>query len=201
MLCPFGLKLAQPYLVEERRCLLEHFRKIHNLSSFHCIVVGAGPLLYLDIAQRLMKQYIAVDPLVNFFLQDSTRASTNQLTKVITLNKYFDELTLEDLPITNRLFIFIFNVAAYINNFALSINRLGKPGDILFCSTWTDSRKASQVAKKYFSYVKERNILSLTELKETMFRCDLKALLANINHIQGIQVIEKEIMTHYLINI
>jgi hypothetical protein len=51
------------------------------------------------------------------------------------------------------MFIFHFNILAYINNPIKNINKYLKRGDIIYLSTWCNSKNAAKVKKEYFDFL------------------------------------------------
>jgi len=149
MLSPKGLEIAEPYLKEEENVLKNLVLKnaLHGIENI--IVIGAGPLRYLEMA--LNKNYIAIDKVLNVFLRDNLRTSIQNNINITLINKPFEEVKNNELPNKNSLYIFTFNVVSYINNFLLYANKIAHQDNIIFISGWND--KAQELMSDYFNYI------------------------------------------------
>jgi len=149
MLSPKGLEIAEPYLKEEENILKNLVLKnaLHGIENI--IVIGAGPLRYLEMA--LNKNYIAIDKFLNVFLRDNLRTSIQNNINITLINKSFEEVKKDELPNKNCLYIFTFNVISYINNFLLHANKIFHQGNIIFISGWND--KGQELMSDYFNYI------------------------------------------------
>lgn len=155
MLSPFALRLASPFLFEERAFLEGFLGKFSSSENMNFVSVGAGGLFYLDMAYKYAKKYIAVDPLINIFVNDSVRFLIKLSSKIKLVNKLFDNVEQSDLGDGNSIYVFLFNVLSYVNNPIKVINKIIKQGDILFISGWNMSTRSRLVMQKYFEYVDE----------------------------------------------
>ncbi|MBN2525115.1 MAG: hypothetical protein JXR76_01895 [Deltaproteobacteria bacterium] len=150
MFSPLALSNAQPYLTEERAVLS---RLVHGK---HLVVVGAGPLMYLDVAQKHSLSYTAIDPLIHLYVNSSVKsliASSGSIA-VHLVDKPFCAIDSFDIPSSPCVLIFHFNVAAYIDGFQYHLNKLLKNGDVLVISKWGNSEKSKKIRQNYFSYLK-----------------------------------------------
>lgn len=149
MFSPQGLNMVEPYLKEEENILENYvlaniYEKIQNI-----IVIGAGPLRYLEIAS--LKNYIAIDKYLDSFLNKNLKAMIKGKKNISLINKSFEVVEPNELPAENSLYIFTFNVISYINDLERSINKLIGENNIIFISGW--NKMAHSLMSNYLHYV------------------------------------------------
>ncbi len=179
MFSPRGLKLADPYLKEEKNILnnyiLKNSDKIKNI-----IVIGAGPLRYLEIAHN--KNYIAIDKYLNLFLDKRPETSIKDLKNIKLINKAFEDVEINELPTNNCLYIFTFNVISYIDNPESSIRKIIDKDNIIFISGW--SKNCHILMSNYLEYIYQDS----SYLKNsTSFVDPHKMALSDVNTIKTIE--------------
>ncbi|MBO9494091.1 hypothetical protein J7438_08330 [Thalassotalea sp. G20_0] len=142
MLNSQSLRLTAPYLQHESAVLQNLIvgdTKINNM-----VVVGSGPLTFQNLAILHDIGYYAVDP---FYRVNS---DTNVINNI---NLHFESITRSQITYENVMFVFWFNVAFYINDFAESVRRIVRKGDILFISSWGNGIESKALLKKYLQSV------------------------------------------------
>lgn len=163
MFSPRGLALAQAYLDEEERMLRKNIIETPSFSQLsNAIVIGSGPLHYLDLTHSMGKNYIAVDKHLDVFINSHLSYIIDPVQKIELINKSFEDLSAQELPQNNSLFIFTFNVFSYMKNPLSSINRIIKEGDILFIAGW--DKKAQEDMVKYLSCIFDNSPSSLEHI-------------------------------------
>ena len=90
------------------------------------------------------------------------------------IKKRFAETTRKDLFPGRNIFVFMFNILAYIKNPLGEINDLIRPGDILFISTWNTTSKAKEIRTRYFNYLNSFENEIVIDPENTIGICDLK---------------------------
>lgn len=150
---PDAERKAEPYVKEERKTLVYLIDSIPKLNEKNFIVVGSGTLWYIELAFGKVKTYVAVEPLADIFIQKQVQFILNQHKDVKVINKDFGEFKLNEIPNINSLYVFHFNILAYILHPIRSINMYLKEGDIIYISSWNRTLKAKQARKKYFDFV------------------------------------------------
>lgn len=152
MLSPQALKLSAAYHQEESS-VLEKCLKKNSTKNMNFAAIGGGELWRLRLALAYTKSYACIEPLADVFMNDSVKYLVEQSSNVLYIAKRFEDVTREDLPSRNNFFMFLFNVLAYINDPIEAINKLSKPGDILFISTWANTKESKRCRDGYFSYL------------------------------------------------
>ena len=196
MLCPLGLNLAKPYLAEERQSLLALMEKEHLYSNSLFIAIGAGPLIHLDVAISYNQTYVGIDPLINEFINKLVKIPANGIT---IINKTLEEVNKCELPLGRQLFVFLFNVISYINDVAEHVNRLVRPGDFVFFSTWSKTKESNKNKHDYFQHVNCEK-LPFSEKRNFMVSIiDADALISRIEGVKQVEREKKQIMTNYIL--
>lgn len=153
MLSPQALKLSASYTAEEHNTLNNCFRIHPETKKMNFVAVGGGELWGLRQARMHTKHYTCIEPLADIYMNDSVRYLVEQLDDISFIPKRFKDVTPADLPPGNSLFMFLFNILAYLEEPIESINAVIKPGDILFITTWANTEQAKQVRTSYFDYL------------------------------------------------
>lgn len=155
MMSPQALKLSAPYHKEENAVLEDCLSREPRVAAMNFVAVGAGELWALRQALAYTERYTAIEPLADLYLGDSIKELVGMHDNISVVPKRFGETTPSDLHDGNSFFMFLFNIFAYIENPIADINKLMKPGDILFISTWMQTEAAKAVRKSYFDYLNE----------------------------------------------
>lgn len=160
MMLPSIKMVAEPYCVEEKNILDATLKNLSSNTHYKIAVVGAGSLSYIEIVLKYGLYYIAIDPLIHFYIQKEIFYIINKIPNVSIINSSFGSFPPKKLPSGQYVYAFIFNVFAYIDNGLEKINKYIKPGDIICISTWNLKSLASvEIRNSYF-----RNIYnSITE--------------------------------------
>lgn len=149
MFSAHGLKIAKPYLDEEAYDLQDDILK-ENLNSIrNIVVIGAGPLRYLEAASG--RHYIAIDKFQSAFLSNRMRSMMKNVSIVTLINKPFESISIDDLPLSHNLYIFTFNVISYINNPVALINKIAQTNSLIYISGWNEMN--SDVMHQYLDYL------------------------------------------------
>lgn len=151
MFSPEGLKLAQAYLDEEEAILREVINKKRKHPLENIIVIGAGPLRYLELIFQSNLNYIAVDKHLDMFVTDGLKKDLSSCLPIELLNKSFEDLKKDELPLHHSIYIFTFNIFSYLRNPLQLINELVNNKNLIFISGW-NIEKTEQM-NKYINYV------------------------------------------------
>lgn len=175
MMMPQAEKIASPYLGEEEDLLKKLITSIPNSQLKNCVVVGAGFLWYLQLIHQFGKKYYAVEPLAHMYVQKEFSYLLTKHENIKIIPKKFGEFPASEISRGNSLFIFIFNILAYIPSPIKKINEYIKEGDILFVSSWARTNKAIKLRKKYFEYLNscESDSAKKIDQIDTIGLCDL----------------------------
>ncbi len=173
MMSPQATKLTTQYDREEQNNLAKLFKTLPNLKSINFIVVGAGPLWSIELAFSRVKNYIAIEPLSNLFIQKQFSFLIKQFPHIQIINKKFQDVSKEKLPQGKSIYAFIFNIISYMENPIVYINKLIRKGDILYISTWNNTKEAKEIRRKYFDYLNsfEKNVI--IDPEKTIGLCNL----------------------------
>ena len=146
------LRYATPYLLDEYEQLLHCMQKLKTEASAQgekaptMVVVGAGPYLHLAVAEALQLDYVAVDPCINYHRKLYDFSQNERVSHhAVTLG----ELDESKLPQSPRVFVFPFNVMAYIENADTELKRLMRPGDSAFISSWNENPYSEYCHRMY----------------------------------------------------
>ena len=153
MMLPQAMKYAAPYEREEERVLKKVLSSLENLENFNTVVIGAGPLFYLNLFYHRVKSYTAIEPLSQMFIQKQFQFLVKQFKDIHIVSKRFHEVDKTNLQNGNQIFVFIFNIFSYLHDPFKDLNKLVKPGDVIVLSTWTYTDRAKKIRKKYFDYL------------------------------------------------
>lgn len=175
MMLPDAEKKAELYVKEERNALLQLISSTDKINKKNFVVIGAGTLWYLELVFEKVKMYIAVEPLADTFVQKQVNFILSKHNNIKVIGKELGKFKEDEIPNDNSIFVFHFNILAYIPNPIIKINKYLKKGDILYFSTWNTSDKAKQIRKKYFDYIsfnQSANSFKIDQEKPTAL-CDL----------------------------
>lgn len=174
MLSPQAIKWSNPYNLEEEKLLKQLLLKMVNIRNMNFIAVGAGELWYLKYGLKHAQKYVAIEPSLDVFLSDSIKYLASQMKSITLINKKFGDVNLNEIPPANSLYVFLFNILAYIENPVQTINKILRQGDILFISSWNHkSTKAKAVRKKYFDYLNSFEKEVVIDPEDTIGLCHL----------------------------
>ncbi|WP_257296771.1 hypothetical protein [Endozoicomonas sp. YOMI1] len=167
MLNSQSLRITAPFLQHELSILQNLIigdTKINNM-----VVVGSGPLTYRNLAILHNIGYYAVDP---FYRVNSDANAINMI------NLHFESITRNQITKENVIFVFWFNVAFYIKNFAESVRRTVRKGDILFISSWGNGIESKALLKKYLKSVYQTKDERMIEImvNEILKFCPVESL-------------------------
>ncbi len=174
MMSPTATKYANPFLDEEKRFINETLDGQEKLRSYNFVTIGSGQLSLLEIALRKAKSYTAIEPLLNLWLSKDLLFMLKGIKKVKLINKQFGKFDKKKLFPGHNLFIFLFNILAYIEHPLSKINSVITPGDVLFITTWQRSTKAEEIRTEYFNYLNSFENETIIDPKKTIGLCKLK---------------------------
>lgn len=173
MLSPQAIKRSLSYQHEEEKSLKDLLSKTSNANNMNFIAVGAGELWYLEYGLQYAKKYVSIEPLTKIFLNDSVRYLVKQTPNIALLEKKFGEVLREEIPSGNSIYVFLFNILAYIEKPISIVNRLLREGDILFISSWNSTFKAKEVRTRYFNYLNKFEKKVVIDPDDTIGLCHL----------------------------
>lgn len=153
MMLPDAEKNAEPYVNEEKTALMNLISDIDNLDDINFVVIGAGTLWYVEMVLGKVKQYIAVEPYADIFIQKQLSYILGFHKDIKVISNEFGDFDKDQIGNGNSIFVFHFNILSYIPDPVKNINKYLKPGDVLYISSWSDSLKAQAVRKTYFDYL------------------------------------------------
>lgn len=153
MMMPDAEKKARLYIQEEKNAITHLLSSTKNLNTMNFIVVGAGTLWYIELAFEKVKNYIAIEPLANAFIQKQLNFILSKHSNIKIIAKELGKFKKSEIPNNQSIFIFHFNVLAYIPCPIKKINKYLRRGDILYFSTWGNSEKAKKTKKEYFKHL------------------------------------------------
>ena len=168
MMLPIIKEEVHSYDAEEKKILLDILENLIDKELHQLVVIGAGTLSYVEVATSLRINYVAVEPLINFYIQKELLFVLKQQSNISIIPENFGEFKENKLREGKRIFMFVFNVFAYIPNPIDKINQYLKKGDIIFISTWNlHSDKANDIRTKYFDMIcKSMDVENLNEFKK-----------------------------------
>jgi hypothetical protein len=153
MLSPGALRYSEPYNDEESE-ILENFLKENTATKgMNFVAVGAGELWYLRFGLEYTKDYVSIEPLQEIFLNDSVKYLASHSGRVFLVNKRFSDIQNEEMPAGPSLYVFLFNILAYIDEYVKEINNVIEEGDILFISSWNNTKISKYVRRNYFDFL------------------------------------------------
>lgn len=176
MMIPSIRELAQPFEDEEGTHLRQLMKAIQTPTDYQLVVVGAGPLSYVEMATHFDLDYIAVEPLLNAYLQKQVRFVVERNEHIKCVAKRFGDFDRHLLGVKRNVFAFIFNILGYIQSPIPLINQYISSGDIIFIASWNKSNHvAKNVRDRYFDALNQNysNNSQYSHSKETMGLCDL----------------------------
>lgn len=153
MMLPDSEKKAEPYVKEEAKWLKELITSVHGLNQWNFVVVGSGTLWYLDLVYNHVKNYVAVEPLADVFIQKQVNFILSYHSDIHVIPNQFGEFNKEQIPSANSVFLFHFNILSYIPEPINKINKYLRKGDVLYISTWNNSEIAKKSRRDYFNYI------------------------------------------------
>ncbi len=172
MMTPKARQLARPYELEEW-ALLKHLLSNKEEKHDNLIVVGAGSLTYLSESYSKVSRYVAIEPLAKLFIPKDLRFIVKKTPKISVIEKKLQDVEARDVPNGNSVYAYIFNILAYIEHPIKNINRLIKRGDTLFITSWSQSKEAKKIRKKYFDYLNDLQSSVIIDPTKTIGLCHL----------------------------
>lgn len=155
MMMPQIQKIAKPFEDEEGETLANVIKTIES-TTYNLVVVGAGTLFYVEHALEHGMQYIAIEPLIDIFLQKQIKFIVQKHSDIKYIGSEFGIFDTKELGQKKSLFAFIFNILGYIQQPLTHINKYLKAGDILFIASWnSESMPSVKVRDDYFSALNE----------------------------------------------
>ena len=151
MMIPSRQETAKFFEQEEEKTLRELIQLECMRNEFQLVVVGAGTLSYIEMAITHRMDYIAIDPLIDLYLQRQVRFILDQHENIKYINKCFGDFDISCLGLKNNIYAFIFNIIAYVDSPIQQINKYVKDGDIVFVSSWSNTKEARYVRQCYFN--------------------------------------------------
>lgn len=175
MMLPDSVKKAELYVAEESKELIQLISHVTNVGKMNFVVIGAGTLWYIEMVYEKVKQYIAIEPLADIFIQNQISFILKKHKNIKVIGKDFGEFKKTDLAKNNSIFVFHFNILSYIPDPIDKINKYLTNGDILYISSWSDSGKAKYVRKAYFDYLNQNKSFSSFRIdpEKTVGLCNL----------------------------
>ena len=179
MLSPDSLKIAMPFLVEERKLIK---RLLLDKSAKLLIAIGCGRGLYSDLA-KYCKRYVGIDS-----LSDPDTAKKN----IEFIASDFQQVQLNQAK-GNKIISFLFNLASYINpNHIIEfINRNAITGDIVTISEWNDDKCSASIRKEYYKYI-DNKIDDLLLVSKLQVKKIIKLNFKHINEYKYHSVIKNK---------
>lgn len=154
MMLPSIKKIANPYISEEEDILTSLISSMDCKKGNNLIVVGAGSLSYIEIALKYKLGYVAIEPLIDWYIQQELFYILKQNPDLSFIKDEFGAFSPSELANGHNIFSFIFNVFAYIEDGIEKLNKYIKPGDLIFISTWNLSNQcAKDIRDKYFQHI------------------------------------------------
>ncbi len=174
MMSPQASKLAQSFNAEETQAIHKLLDEVKGIEKMNFVVVGAGTLWYLRESFHKVKRYVEVDPLADLYLNNQFKFLIEQFSNISLIQKRFQNIDKTELPKGNSVYAFIFNILSYIEHPIKNINRLLKPGDVLFISSWRQTKEAKKVRSQYFNYLNAFEKEAIIDPEKTTGLCYLK---------------------------
>lgn len=153
MMMPDAEKKAELYIQEEKDAIARLLSGVKSLNKMNFIVVGAGALWYIEMAFARAKRYIAIEPLADIFIQKQFSFILSKHKNIKVIAKELGNFKKSEIPNNSSIFIFHFNILAYLPDPIDKINKYLKKGDILYFSTWGNSNRARKIKQEYFKYL------------------------------------------------
>ncbi|HKU18133.1 MAG TPA: hypothetical protein VJP80_02560 [Candidatus Saccharimonadales bacterium] len=153
MLSPSALKTSAPYHLEEKRNITKALQACPNIAEMNFVAVGGGELWELRSALRYAKRYVCIEPLAHIFFNDSIKYMIEERRDIDYIAKGFEAVSRDELPKGGCFFMFLFNILAYIKEPISAINNIVRPGDVLFITTWADTREARRTRQAYLDHL------------------------------------------------
>lgn len=150
---PDAEEKASAYVAEEEDLLKEIIGTMANIQDKNFVVVGAGNIWYVEISYEKVKNYIAIEPLANIFIQKEMQYILGKHSNIHIIPNEFGDFDNSKLPDGNNIYVFHFNILSYIPDPITRINRYLKEGDVLYISSWNTTQSAKRVRKEYFDYL------------------------------------------------
>jgi|SaaInlStandDraft_5_1057022.scaffolds.fasta_scaffold01317_10 hypothetical protein len=152
MMQPSALNKANLFLKEEREqvesILLSKKGDISNI-----LVIGGGPLTYIDLARKYGCKHICINPFLFTYLNDNKEIDCLSENCDELISDKFEDIAPNQLLRKNSLYVFHFNVISYIDDVVEKLDWLAKTGEMIVISTWLDDEFSRRIKKEYFKEV------------------------------------------------
>lgn len=156
MFTDLAFKEAHAYISEEQSVLEELIRNTYQTCRMNFCIVGGGPFHYLPLASQYFNKYILIEPYLRHLVDEYSIKAKKKLTNIECIEKRFEDYCRDfSTPSfsTKTLYVFWFNVIAYIQNPIECLNRIIKTGDTVFISRWGNSEKSQKTLEDYLNHV------------------------------------------------
>jgi len=175
MMSPGAIKLVKNYLRDEHSLVEKTIEKVDNPKEYNLVAVAGGQLWLIDIGLEKTKSYTCIEPLADLYIGNQIQYLIKKNKNIRVIKKRLADTSKKDLPEGKNIFVFTFNILAYIENPIREINDLIKHGDILFISTWNTTPKARKIRTRYFNFLNSFEKEVIIDPNNTIGICDLKA--------------------------
>lgn len=174
MMSPRASKISKRYIDDETELLTSMISGLEDHHDYNLVVVAGGQLGKLQVGLELTKSYTCIEPLTDLYMGRNVLYLVKKMSKIRLVKKLLSEVRKGDLPEGKNIFVFLFNILAYIDNPIKEINRISKPGDVLFISTWNLTPVAKKIRTKYFNYLNSFEKQVIIDPEQTVGICNLE---------------------------
>lgn len=174
MMSPQATELAQEYLDDEMSLLKDTINSLPNPKEFNLIAVAGGQLGMLEIGLEKTRSYTCIEPLADLYIGKPLQYLVDRDGDINVIKKLLSDVKKTDLPKGKNLFVFMFNILAYVEHPMRDINEIIKPGDVIFASTWSKTAKAKEIRTKYFNFLNSFEEKVIIDPELTKGICDLE---------------------------
>ncbi|MCX6732944.1 MAG: hypothetical protein NTV98_05385 [Candidatus Roizmanbacteria bacterium] len=173
MMSPGAARKSKSYEDEEQKSLQWLIDNTSDIFERNFIVIGAGTLWYVDLVFNKVKNYIAIEPLSKLYISRQLMFLIKKFKNIKIISKLFGDVSIDEIPNGKNIYVFMFNILAYIEGPITRINKLIKPNDIIYISSWNKTPEAKQVRKKYFDYLNSFENEIIIDPESTLGLCHL----------------------------
>lgn len=96
MMLPIIKKEASSYNAEEKNVLLNLLTNLPNKALYQLVVIGSGALSYVDVAISQHLSYVAIEPLIDFYIQSELLFLIEQKHNITIIPKTFGDFPSTD---------------------------------------------------------------------------------------------------------
>lgn len=175
MMSPTATKIAERYINDEVRLLENTLESLENSNRYNLVVVAGGQLGMVEIGLEETKSYTEIEPLADEYIGKHVKYLADKVGNIHIVKKILSKVNKSDLPKGKNIFVFTFNILAYIENPIKEINHLINSGDVLFISTWSRTPKAVDIRKEYFDYLNSFEKKVIIDPEKTVGICNLES--------------------------